>query len=231
MRFVHSVACATVIALSVAVPAAPAPRSRPSGPAGSGWATDWRVLTHVRTPSCATAGAARVTVMGDSITMQTLSRLSGQLSLAHATSCIDAWSGRPAMPSVAAASALPATTGSAVLVMATGSNDIFDPADVPDAIDAALRFAHGRPIVWLNVYVHRFGGSSVRRAFDLLNSRLINAALAAAAVRHHTLHVVDWYAVAAARESVLLRDGVHVTDAGSRTRTAMTVAAVERALG
>ncbi|HET7900729.1 MAG TPA: hypothetical protein VFL59_06040 [Candidatus Nanopelagicales bacterium] len=226
----RTAALASAVALAVTAPATPPHQARPAGPAGSGWASEWQQRGHAMTPSCLVAGAAKVTVIGDSVTRQMTVRLSGQLGLAHLTNCVETWSARPSMPAVAAAAALPVMARSSVLVMATGTNDVFDPGQLPDAIDAALRLAHGRPVVWVNVYVHRAGTVPALRAYDLPNSRVVNAMLAAAAGRHPSLHVVDWYAVAAAHPALLLKDGVHVTDRGSRVRTAMIVAAVRRAL-
>lgn len=105
------------------------------------------------------------------------------------------------------------------LVMACGSNDVFDPDDWWEQIDRVLEIADGRPVYWISAYVERRGTGvdPDRKAADIRNSAWVNQQLYAMAMVHENLKVVDWYAAVASggneqRVSAWLTDGVHLTN-------------------
>lgn len=233
MRRLLVVAALVAALVAVAAPAhaatsgtAPAPTPRRAAPwdpgaAGSGVLGPWRGNPRFVSTTCHDPAAPvgrRLLILGDSITSRWTTQLAASLEAAGWWPCIDAQAGRPTR------GALDFYAGGFgavdVVVMATGSNDVFDPAAMPVQVARARSLAGARPLVWVNVYVDRW--SSRWRAADLRNSRAVNGSL-------RRVDVVDWYgflARKASRPRLYLSDGVHTNAAGNAARTALLVGAL-----
>ncbi|HZX05135.1 hypothetical protein [Kribbella sp.] len=101
------------------------------------------------------------------------------------------------------------------IVMAVGSNDVFDPRAFASQVERTMRIAGpDRTVFWVDVYVRRTRQPGAVQAVDQRNSALINRQLEAAAGRHPRLRVIHWAEFLTARPSRIrtsLRDGVHTT--------------------
>lgn len=235
IRSITAVLVAAVLGFGAA-PAAAVPWSPPRvravvdpGPAGSGVLAPYAGNPVVEVDAC-TGGRPRrrVAIVGDSITVRSFDQTVRRLVAVGADVCANAQAARPTAPSVDALLAPPMVDAD-VWVVATGSNDIFDPAAFPAQVARVLNAAQGRPVVWVNVFVHRWRVSAAMRVADLRNSRRLNAVLARAAESHPNLTIVDWSGYLTAgpsRERAYLVDGVHPNDGGQRVRAILVAAAV-----
>lgn len=101
------------------------------------------------------------------------------------------------------------------IVMAVGSNDVFDPHGFAAQVDRAMRIAGpDRTVFWVDVYVRRTREPAAVQVVDQRNSALINRQLEAAAGRYPRLRIIHWAEFLTARPSRIrtsLRDGVHTT--------------------
>jgi hypothetical protein len=175
-----------------------------------------------------------VVLFGDSIAVQDGVAL-GRL-LAHRTGASLAehsWSGEPTSAAVDALSVWAREFGLPHrIVMAVGSNDIFDPAAFTAQVDRAMRIAgRSRTVYWVNVQVSRTDEPDAVQVADQRNSEWINLQLALAQQRYPNLRIVHWAEYLAARPSrmrALLRDGRHTTvPAGQNARNTLIVQAIE----
>jgi hypothetical protein len=204
-----------------------------SGTLGS-WQGNNRVISsgaHVR-HVVSTNG---VVLFGDSISVQdgeALGRLLGQQL--GTTFAEYSWSGQPtsaavdAMASWARAYGLPKR-----IVMAVGSNDIFDPPAFAAQVERALRIAgSGRTVYWVNVQVSRTDEPASVQVADQRNSEWINLQLEQAVSHHPNLRIVPWAEFLAAHPERIdtdLRDGRHTTvPAGQNARNALILQAIRR---
>jgi hypothetical protein len=176
-----------------------------------------------------------VVLFGDSIAVQdgeALGRLLGQQL--GTTFAEYSWSGQPtsaavdAMASWARAYGLPKR-----IVMAVGSNDIFDPPAFAAQVERALRIAgSGRTVYWVNVQVSRTDEPASVQVADQRNSEWINLQLEQAVSHHPNLRIVPWAEFLAAHPERIdtdLRDGRHTTvPAGQNARNALILQAIRR---
>jgi len=231
---------ATIVALlSVGVVVAPAPSASAAtitpgsqhwmyAGAGSGKLGNWNALGRSTSTDGAFATArAGVWVYGDSLTRADYATLAASLTARGIPSAVDAQGGLPTVPAVDRLAARVARQGAPrVLVMATGSNDIFRPTFIgPASRRVRTVVGPGTKIVWVNAYVKRTSASALTQTYDLRNTRTVNAAIAAAP----TDRVVDWYGFLLAKSSrpgAYLRDGVHTSSSGQAARNALIVAQV-----
>ena len=206
-----------------------APRTRSSSGSGSGVLGPYAGNPVVAVDACSSGRPGRrVSIIGDSITVRSFDQTVRRLAAVGADVCANAQAARPTAPSVDAL-LVPPMVDADVWVVATGSNDIFDPAAFPAQVARVLHAAQGRPVVWVNVFVHRWRVSAAMRVADLRNSRRLNAVLARAAESHPNLTIVDWSGYLTAgpsRERAYLVDGVHPNDGGQRVRAILVAAAV-----
>lgn len=105
------------------------------------------------------------------------------------------------------------------IVLAVGSNDVFDPTGFTAQVDRALRIAGpDRTVYWVNVYVRGHDSAS------------INQQLAAAQTRYPNLRIIPWsefLTTKPARLRTYLRDGVHTTvPLGQDARNELIVSAL-----
>ena len=117
------------------------------------------------------------------------------------------------------------------IVMATGSNDIFEPPVMAEQVDRVMSIVgRSRVVFWVNVHVARTAQPASVRAADLANSHWVNEQIDSAAVRHPLLRVVRWGERVATPEMQVayLKDGVHTNPSGQFVRNSMIARAATR---
>jgi hypothetical protein len=244
MRRTHITTRRTLLAAGVAgaaVVAAPRLLANAAtflGPYGSGTLSDW--TGKIRAISAASQiRAARdadgVFMFGDSIAVQDGHHLAQQLyELDGTLMAVHNWSGRPTAPAVDALAQWADAYGlPSRILMATGSNDIFDPPGFRAQVDRAMQIVGPwRAIVWVNVHVSRWNQVADVQVADQRNTGWINSQLAeAAAYWGDGLRVVRWAELLAGKPGyripAYLSDGVHTSvPLGQAARNAMIVEAV-----
>lgn len=210
------------------------------GPYGSGVLGDWSGLSHglycfqppgsaVKTTSytrATKAGAVNssvamacsgedVRIYGDSITFGGKSALAVELNNLGYTVFVDAWSGRPTTPAV---DALVAETWLPnEVIMAKGTNDIFNPTVMGAQVQRAENFiaqynaANGTSVRlwWVDVQATRWGQTDVIERNDQRNSMAVNLDIYQ---RIPTNQVIGWTGRFMDNPNLLttyLVDGVH----------------------
>lgn len=173
------------------------------GPYGSGVLGDWTGMSHGlycfqpgTVPDTSKVGVSKasspassagmacqgedIRIYGDSITNGGKTALAAQLNAKGLTVFVDAWSGRPTTPAV---DALVAETNLPMrVIMATGTNDIFNPTVMGAQVQRAENYinsynaAHGTKVqlFWVNVQATRWGQSDAIERNDQRNSMSIN---------------------------------------------------------
>lgn len=116
---------------------------------------------------------ADVFVVGDSITTLGRSDLIAAMAADGRTVAINYWSGRPTAPAVDWVLSL--TTKPKILVMATGTNDIFDPSVMSAQI---TRLLAGVPsttkVLWVDTHASRWSKPADVQVADQRNSGWVN---------------------------------------------------------
>lgn len=184
---------------------------------GSGALGDWRAATpSVSTPT--TIATAPVWQFGDSIARATQRDLAEQLLADRGqTLAVHNHSGRPTAPAVDALEQwLCGNDPAPQIIMATGSNDIFDPTVMAAQIDRTMALVAGRAqVFWKDVQVCRSAQPAAVQLADQRNTGWVNAQIHEAVGRYDNLHLIPWHASLAVKPSRLtyyLRDGVHPND-------------------
>ena len=199
------------------------------GPFGSGVLGNFGVNAVIRRTGCLDAPAGRrAVVVGDSLTTRTRSALDVRMAEAGIPFCMNAQGGRPSRPTVNALLDLPRDQVEAIVV-ASGSNDIFNPLVLPREIDRVMAYAAGAPVYWINVYVDRWAQPTEVRRADQRNTAIVNSLLVRAAARHRNLVVIDWYGFLTrvyGRAGRFLVDGVHTNNAGTDARSVLLTSAL-----
>jgi hypothetical protein len=213
------------------VPAA-STRGFGSGTLGS-WRSNAREISsgaHVR-HVVATNG---VVLFGDSIAVQDGAALGRLLARRMGTTFAEhTWAGQPTSAAVDAMAAWASAYGLPHrVVMAVGTNDIFDPAGFTAQLNRAMRIAGPhRAVYWVNVQVSRTDVPASVRVADQRNSEWIDLQLAQAQTRYPNLHIVHWAEFLAARPDRIetdLRDGRHTTvPAGQTARNTLILQALQ----
>ncbi|SDU86631.1 twin-arginine translocation signal domain-containing protein [Jiangella alkaliphila] len=143
------------------------------------------------------------------------------------------WSGRPTAPAVDALQQWASTYGlPRRIIMATGSNDIFNPPAFGPQIARTMSIVGpNRTVFWVNTQAARTRVSESMRLADQRNSAWVNLQLADAQRTYPQLRIVRWAEFLAAKLSRLtayLSDGVHTTvPLGQDARNELIVQAVE----
>ncbi|MGW6199930.1 hypothetical protein ACWF0M_27565 [Kribbella sp. NPDC055110] len=210
-----------------------------SGPGryGSGTLGPWQNLIHRISPEDQIRDVLAfdgIFMFGDSIAVQDSGALERLLTDRTGDAiAVHDWSGQPAS---AAVDALEEWSGSYGLprriVMAVGTNDIFDPAAFAAQVERALRIAGpDRTVYWVNVYVSRTKQPAAVREADLANSAWINQQLQDAAFQHPNLRIIDWSGFLQSRPdrpAQYLRDGVHTSQpVGGAARNELIADAIQ----
>ncbi|MFD7156477.1 hypothetical protein ACFV9C_17890 [Kribbella sp. NPDC059898] len=169
-----------------------------------------------------------VFMFGDSIAVQDGSALERLLADRSGDPiAVHDWSGQPASAAVDALEDWSRSYGLPNrIVMAVGTNDIFDPPAFTEQVERALRIAGpDRTVYWVNVYASRTKQPAAIRDADLANSTWINQQLQQAALLHPNLRIVEWSEFLNAQPdgpTQYLRDGVHTSEpAGSSARNTL----------
>lgn len=210
-----------------------------SGPGryGSGTLGPWQKLIHRISPEDQIREVLAfdgVLMFGDSIAVQDSAAL--ERLLADRTGDLIAfhdWSGQSASAAVDALEEWSRSYGLPQrIVMAAGTNDIFDPPAFAAQVERALRIAGpDRTVYWVNVYVDRTKLPAAVREADLANSAWINEQLQDATVRHPNLRIIDWSGFLRSspnRPAQYLRDGVHTSQpAGGSARNELIADAIQ----
>lgn len=174
------------------------------GPYGSGVLGDWTQLSHglycfqpgsakdsvytrAKAKTSPTSSAAMVCqsedvrIYGDSITFGGKTALAAELNALGLTVFVDAWSGRPTAPAVDALVA--ETVLPRDVIMATGTNDIFNPtvmgAQIQRAENFIAQYNLEHPLAptrlwWVDVQATRWGQTEYTERNDQRNSMSIN---------------------------------------------------------
>lgn len=174
---------------------------------GSGALGSYSTLTHGVSGNFATAN---VGLVGDSITTRGYGQLAALLTPLGKTLATDYWSGRPTTPAVTSTIARPVLPK--ILVMATGTNDIFNPMVM--AAQIARMQAAPLPgvehLIWVDVQCCRTAQTAKVQLADQRNTQLVNTQIHDA---FDVTHIVDWNRWLMYRGpaflTTYLQDGVH----------------------
>lgn len=180
---------------------------------GSGLLGDWSGLTHNVVGDW---GAADVGLIGDSITTSSWTYLRDRLAARSKTLAVNYWSGRPfAKPGGAAEWLMQQTVMPKRLVVACGTNDIFDPPAFAQAIATFLLWMEQNhpdtKIFWVDVQCRRWSQAEAVQWADQQNTGWVNQYIHAMS---SLITVISWYTLLVnkkARQGMYLRDGVHPT--------------------
>lgn len=163
-----------------------------------------------------------VLVVGDSITVGNYKALAAQLPGKRLA--VNARSGRATTDAVNQVLAMPYVPPR--VIMAVGSNDVFNPPVMAGQIKR-LRDAlepRGITVSWVTVQVARSRYSAAVQLADQRNSGWVNAQIWAGCTA--PCRVIDWAGFLAAYPSyrlpAYLRDGVHTTEAGTGAWACLT---------
>jgi hypothetical protein len=201
---------------------------------GSGELGDWRTYSPLISSTRQIERVVRtdgVFMFGDSLGVAGGSALARRLAArTHDAIAVHNWAGQPTAPAADTLALWARTYGlPGRILMATGSNDIFNPPVFAAQIDRVMRIVgRTRTVVWVNVWVARRSTAAADRS----NSAWINRQLAAAGRRHTNLQLVRWAEFVNAdprRERRYLRDGVHTTPLGRDARNELIIRALATA--
>ncbi|HEY3558160.1 MAG TPA: hypothetical protein VGL05_11885 [Kribbella sp.] len=211
--------------------------SKGPGKYGSGTLGPWQGLAHRVSPEDQIRDVLAfdgIFLFGDSIAVQDSPALERLLADRNGDSiAFHDWSGQPASAAVDALEEWSHRYGLPNrIVMAVGTNDIFDPPAFAAQVERALRIAGPkRTVYWVNVYASRTKQPAAVRDADLSNSAWINQQLDAAALEHPNLRIIDWSAFLTSqpnRPAQYLRDGVHTKEPlGGTARNELIADAIE----
>ncbi|WP_427887981.1 hypothetical protein ACQHIV_33265 [Kribbella sp. GL6] len=174
-----------------------------------------------------------IILFGDSIAVQDGAALGRLLEQRLGTSFAQySWAGQPTSAAVDELAAWAKAYGlPRRIVMAVGSNDIFDPAAFGAQVERALKIAGPqRTVYWVDVQVARTDKPEAVQVADQRNSEWIDLQLEQALPQHPNLRIVHWAEFLAAHPDRLhtdLRDGRHTTvPAGQDARNALILQAI-----
>ena len=208
---------AAVTAAGTLVPAgvldAPAEASETflsSGPGidyGSGHLGDWSQRSHSLTNNW---GTADVAIVGDSITGLGWPTLQASLSQSGKTLAVDSWNGRPTAPAVDALLARPVLPK--ILVMATGTNDIFDPtamgAQISRVVDNVQDLGVDH-LFWVDVQACRTHVRGPMQIADQRNAGWVNNQIHSGVHANQVIPWQQWLISKPGRLATYLSDGIH----------------------
>jgi lysophospholipase L1-like esterase len=217
------IAAATATALSFAPMATPTPGVNYGY--GSGAIGNWSSWSHELSLNWQFA-AAPVWQYGDSIARSEgayfATRLYNEIGV---TLAVDNKDGRPTGPAVDALIAdLAQWPAPPVIIMATGTNDIFSPPFIAEEIDRVMAAVPSTTtVLWVNVYAQRWSQSTTVQIADIRNGGWVNMQIAEAEGEYDNLVVVDWFEFLSAypgyRPGAYLSDGIHTNTDGRQART------------
>ena len=172
---------------------------------GSGTLGNWPAMTHGIVGNWSTAD---VGLIGDSITARCYRSFATLLAGRGRTLAVNYWSGRPTAPTVDWLLAQPRIPR--VLLVQSGSNDIFDPRPVSAQV---VRLKAGLPsgtrLLWSDVQVARTRYAAAVQLADQRNSMWVNNQLRENLPKSQLIPWSWWFASNPSRIAYYLEDGVH----------------------
>ncbi|MGZ0150620.1 hypothetical protein ACXJJ3_26420 [Kribbella sp. WER1] len=189
-----------------------------SGPYGSGVAGSWTNSTRAISTAAQfekTRAANGVFMFGDSISVQDGKALAIRLLNRNGTQlAVNNWSSRPSSGAVDALQAAASAYGlPRRVLLAAGSNDIFDPPKFRAQVDRAVSIVgQNRTLYWVDLQVVRKAVSAPVQLADQRNSSWLNMQLYDAQEKYPNLRIIrwaEWLWVKPYRLANYLRDGVH----------------------
>ncbi|MFF0265318.1 hypothetical protein [Kribbella sp. NPDC004536] len=192
--------------------------SASTGPYGSGVAGSWTTATHAISTAAQfqhTRETNGVYMFGDSISVQDGKALAIRLLNRNGTQlAVHNWSSRPTSGAVDALQQIASTYGlPRRILMASGSNDIFDPPKFAAQVARAVSIVgQNRTLYWVNLQVVRRSVTAPVQLADQRNSSWLNMQLYDAQEKYSNLRIIrwaEWLWVKPYRLTNYLRDGVH----------------------
>jgi hypothetical protein len=219
--FTVGAAAAATVATTAATSAEPAAAATFNpGPYGSGVLGSWTNATRaISTPTQIqlTRQANGVFMFGDSISVQDGKSLAIRLRDRDGSPmAVHNWSSRPTSGAVDALQQWASTYGLPKrILMASGSNDIFDPPKFAAQIARAVSIVGAnRTLYWVDIQVVRKSVTAAVQLADQRNSSWLNMQLYDAQEKYPNLRIIrwaEWLWVKPYRLLNYLRDGVHPT--------------------
>ena len=219
-RQIFTVGAAAAVTVAVATETATetASAATSTGPYGSGVLGSWANATRAIST---TAQIHRVLdtdgvyMFGDSISVQDGKSLATRLLGRDGSQmAVNNWSSRPTSGAVdalqqwATAYGLPRR-----ILMASGSNDIFDPPKFAAQLDRAMSITgRNRTVYWVNIQAVRTSVGATMQLADQRNSSWLNMQMYDAQEKYSNLRIIrwaEWLWVKPYRLLNYLRDGVH----------------------
>jgi len=196
-RIIGAAATAVALLIGTAVPA--------QADFGSGTLGNWPALTHGITGNWSTAD---VGIIGDSITTRCRNSFATLVAKQGKTLAVNYWSGRPTKPTVDWLLSQPRLPR--VLVVQSGSNDIFDPRPMGAQV-ARLKTSlrAGTTLLWMDVQVSRTRYSAAVQLADQRNTMWVNNQLRENLPKAQVIPWSWWFASSPGRLPYYLQDGVH----------------------
>jgi hypothetical protein len=221
-RQIFTVGAAAAVTVAVSTETASATTASTSatttGPYGSGvlgsWANGTRAISTTEQIH-RVLDTDGVYMFGDSISVQDGKSLATRLLGRDGSQlAVNNWSSRPTSGAVdalqqwAAAYGLPRR-----ILMASGSNDIFDPPKFAAQLDRAMSVVgRNRTVYWVNIQAVRKSVGATMQLADQRNSSWLNMQMYDAQERYPNLRIIrwaEWLWVKPYRLLNYLRDGVH----------------------
>ncbi len=211
---------AVVAASTVAASSAPATATTSSsgGLYGSGTLGSWTNGTRAistTTQIKRAVGTNGVYMFGDSISIQDGKALATRLLGRDGSQmAVHNWASRPTSGAVDALQQWATTYGlPRRILMASGSNDIFDPPKFAAQIDRAMSIVgQSRTLFWVDLQVVRTAQTAAVQLADQRNASWLNMQLYDAQEKYPNLRIIrwaEWLWVKPYRLANYLRDGVH----------------------
>ncbi|WP_460660643.1 SGNH/GDSL hydrolase family protein [Kribbella swartbergensis] len=208
---------ASTVAVSTAT-ATEAAAATSGGPYGSGVLGSWATATR----AISTAAQIQrvrdtngVYMFGDSISVQDGKALATRLLGRDGSQlAVHNWSSRPTSGAVDALQEWAERYGlPRRILMASGSNDIFDPPKFAAQVDRAMSIVgQNRTLFWVNIQVVRKAQTAAVQLADQRNSSWLNMQLYDAQEKYPNLRIIrwaEWLWIKPYRLANYLRDGVH----------------------
>jgi hypothetical protein len=172
---------------------------------GSGTLGNWQAMTHGIVGNWS---SAEVGLIGDSITTRCYRSLLPLVARQGESLAVNYWSGRPTAPTVDWLVARP--TLPRVLLVQSGSNDIFDPRPVSAQVARLkARLPAGTTLLWIDVQVARTRYPAAVQLADQRNSMWVNSQLRENLPKSQIIPWSWWFSSNPSRLTRYLQDGVH----------------------
>ncbi len=175
----------------------------------SGVLGDWTTFQHANFGDLTDLDgdpAADVVIVGDSITTRGYAELATWLAARGKTLAGSYWSGRPTTPAVDWALSLSTKPG--ILVMASGTNDIFNPAVMTAQVARLKAWADAAPVTRL-IWVDTFAQRTATDTCDLRNSGWVNSQIRQTMAGDEVCGWSLGFADNPSRIGYYIQDGIH----------------------